>query len=58
MENDALNNSPSPQDSTGRTPEKIGSKANVNINAKHYKKIGCPIYELDTSLQQQKSYYK
>ena len=58
MANDAMNNSPSLQDINRRTPEQIFSKTNANMNAKHFKPCGCPVYVLDSALQQNSPYQK
>ena len=58
LANEALKNSPSPQDSARRTPEQIFSKTNVNINAKHFKPFGCQVYALTSVLQTNKPHHK
>ena len=58
LANDALNNSPSPQDKARRTPEQIFAKSNVVPNAKHYKPFGCPVYVLESALQNLKTFHK
>ena len=58
LANNFLNNSPSPHDSARRTSEKIFSKPRVNINIKHYKPFGCPLFILDTALQLNNSHQK
>lgn len=50
LANDALNNSPSPQDKAIQTPDQIFARTNVVPNAKHYKPFGCPIYVLKNAL--------
>ena len=58
LANDALNNSPSPQDKARRTPEQIFARSNVVPNAKHYKPFGCPVYVLESALQNLKPCHK
>ena len=58
MVNDALNKYPIPQESTRRTPDQTFPKTNLNINTKHYKSCGWPVYLLDANLQQNNQHHK
>ena len=58
LANDALNNSPIPQDSSRRTPEQIFSKTNEKIHAKYYKIFGCIVFVLDSAQQLNNPYHK
>ena len=58
LANEAFNNLSSPQDSARRTSEKIFSKTNVNINTKHFKPFGCPMYVLPAALQTNNPHHK
>lgn len=35
-----------------------GSWLNININAKHWKPFGCPVYVLESALQANQPYHK
>ena len=58
MANDALNNSPSPQDKARRSPEQVFSKTVVHVNSKHYHPFGCPAFVLENELQGNKPFHK
>lgn len=50
LANDALNDSPNPEEKARRIPEQIFTRTNVMPNAKHYKIFRCPIYVLESAL--------
>ena len=56
--NDAINASPSMQDPKRRSPLQLFSGSDVNINQKHWKPFGCPIYVLEDGLQSNKPWHK
>ena len=56
--NEALDNSPIPQNSSRGTLELKFSETKVNISAKHYKLFGCPVFVLDSALQLNKPRHK
>jgi hypothetical protein len=56
--NHVLNATPNLQDAGNLTPEQIFSGSKVNINPKHYRPFGCPVYVLDSNLQQKKPHSK
>ena len=58
LANDALNNSPNPSDKDRRSAENIFSGTNTLINAKHFKPFGCPVYVLDSKLQNNNPHHK
>ena len=50
MGNEAINDTPSLQDKARRSPRQIFTGTMININPKHYKPFGCPVYVLDNAL--------
>lgn len=59
MANDIINNTPRLQDKENQEPINIFSQTrNININSKHWKPFGCPVYVLDSNLQGQKPFHK
>ena len=52
MANDVLNETPSLQDKERRTPLQLCSQSNVTTNSKHWKPFGCPVYVLESALQE------
>lgn len=58
LANNANNTSLSPHDKARRSPEQIFSNTQAIINAKNYKPFGCPVYVLDSELQQMKPFNK
>ena len=58
MANEALNNTPSLHDKHHWTPMQVFTSKQVNINAKHYKPFGCPIFVLDAALQTSQTFHK
>jgi hypothetical protein len=58
MANEIINNSPSLKDKERRTPYQIFSSTSVNINIKHWKPFGCPVYVLEGDLQTGKPHHK
>ena len=48
---DVLNETPSFQDPNRRSAQQIFAVTKVNPNSKHWKRFGCPVYVLDSSLQ-------
>ena len=53
-----INVSPSMQDPKRQSPLQIFTRSNVDINKKHYKPFGCPVYVLDKKLQSGKKIEK
>jgi hypothetical protein len=51
MANYVLNKTPNMQDKMKRTAQQIFSQTNVQVNPKHWKPFGCPIYVLDSKIQ-------
>ena len=58
MANEAVNNCPSLQDETRRSPLQIFTKSKVAMNPKHFQTFGCPVYVLDNDLQQNAPFHK
>ena len=56
--NDAINEVPNLQHKSKLSPANLFSKALVNPNPKHYRPFGCPVYVLDSELQEGKPYHK
>lgn len=56
--NDSYNISPSLQDPEHRTPKQLFENTIVEINPKHNKPFGCPVYVLDPQLQDGKPLHK
>ena len=55
---EVINNSPNMQDKRRRTPNEIFTKTKVAINIKHFQTFGCPVYVLESELQDLKPYHK
>jgi hypothetical protein len=51
MANDVLNETPNMQDKIKRTAQQIFSQTNIQVNPKHWKPFGCPVYVLDSKRQ-------
>jgi hypothetical protein len=51
MANNAINEAPNLKDKEGRSPLQIFSRTDINLNVKHWKPFGCPVYVLDSALQ-------
>jgi hypothetical protein len=51
MANKVLNETPQMQDPAKRTAHQIFLNTSVQINPKHWKPFGCPVYVLDKGLQ-------
>ncbi len=51
MANDVLNETPNLKDKSKRTAQQIFSNTNVQVNPKHWKPFGCPVYVLDSKIQ-------
>ncbi len=49
--NDVLNETPHLQDKSNRMAQQIFSGTLVQMNPKHWKHFGCPVYVLDKNLQ-------
>jgi hypothetical protein len=58
MANDVLNEAPSLRIASRKSPLQVFADTNVNPNAKHWKPFGCPVYVLDSALQQGKIHHK
>ena len=59
MATDAINNTPRMQDHEQREPVNIFSQTEqVQINSKHWKPFGCPVYVLDNVLQTGQTFHK
>jgi hypothetical protein len=58
MANDVLNETPSLRIATRQSPLQVFADTKVNPNAKHWKPFGCPVYVLDSNLQQGKIHHK
>ena len=56
--NTVHNYTPSLKRKDGKSPAQLFSNTNVNIHVKHWVPFGCPVYVLDSALQNQKSYNK
>ena len=56
--NDCINAAPNMQHSKCPSPTQLFAKTMVNINKKHWKPFGCPVYVLDESLQTGKPFNK
>ena len=56
--NDCINAAPNMQHSKYLSPTQLFAKMMVNINKKHWKPFGCPVYMLDESLQTGKPFNK
>ena len=56
--NDCLNAAPNMQQPSKRSPLQLFSNTPVNVNRKHWKPFGCPVYVLDEALQGNKPYHK
>ena len=52
--NEIFNITPNLQDPAGRSPLQVFSDSPVDVNVKHYKPFGCPVYVLDPSIQEGK----
>jgi hypothetical protein len=57
MVNDSINAVPSFQNAEQKTPQQMFAGTSVNINPKHWKPFGCPVYVLDTVLQSSHSIF-
>ena len=55
---DAINHTPSMQDSERRSPIEIFSNSKVATNPKHWKPFGCPTYVLANELQGNRPFHK
>ena len=58
MANEIYNNTPSLQNDSYNTPMQSVSSSDVEINQKHYKTFGCPVFVLKRKLQEGKPYPK
>jgi hypothetical protein len=58
MANLVLNNTPNMQDTNKRTTQQMFDTTTTNINQKHWKLFGCPIYVLNNALQQGTIHHK
>ena len=58
MANDAFNNSPNMRQKDKRSPLQTFTNTNVSVNTKHWKHFGCPVYVLETELQQTLPFHK
>lgn len=58
MANMVLNETPNMKDDKKRTPQQVFSGTATNINAKHWKPFGCPVYVLNTALQKGQPHHK
>ena len=59
MANDAIDHAPNLKDKEKREPINIFLQTEgVNINSKHWKPFGCPVYVLDNALQQKHPFHK
>ncbi|GFH52929.1 hypothetical protein CTEN210_09405 [Chaetoceros tenuissimus] len=56
--NNAINHTPNMKDNDKRSPYQIFTDTKVNVNPKHFKPFGCPVYILENELQQNKPYHK
>ena len=56
--NDCINAAPNMQNINHKSPTQLFTKTMVNINKKHWKSFGCPVYVLDESLQTGKPFNK
>ena len=56
--NDCINASPNMQQPNKMSPLQLFSKTPVNVNRKHWKPFGCPVYVLDEALQGNKPFHK
>ena len=56
--NDCINAAPNMQNIKHQSPTQLFTKTMVNINKKHWKPFGCPVYVLDESLQTGKPFNK
>ena len=56
--NDALNEVPNPKLTSKLAPLNLFSRNEVSTNAKHWKPFGCPVYVLDSELQEGKPHHK
>ena len=56
--NDCINAAPNMQHTNCPSPTQLFTKTKVNINKKHWKPFGCPIYVLDENLQAGKPFNK
>ena len=51
MANDSINRAPLLKNEEGKSPQQLFDNSDVEINPKHYKPFGCPVYVLDQRLQ-------
>lgn len=58
MANIVINETPNLQDKAKRTPQQVFSSTTTNVNAKHWKPFGCPVYVLHNALQKGQSQHK
>ena len=58
MANECFNNMLLLKEKQGLTPFQIFGKTKVNINPKHFKPFGCPVFILENSLQSNSPYHK
>jgi hypothetical protein len=58
MTNLVLNNTPNMQDTEKCTTQQMFDATNTNINPKHWKPFGCPIYVLHNALRQGTLHHK
>ena len=56
--NDCINAAPNMQNIKCQSPTQLFAKTIVNINKKHWKPFGCPVYILDERLQAEKPFHK
>ncbi|KAI2497837.1 hypothetical protein MHU86_16671 [Fragilaria crotonensis] len=56
--NEAINHTPSMQDTHRRSPMEIFSNSKVATNPKHWKPFGCPTYVLSNELQSNRPFHK
>eukprot|EP00978_Attheya_sp_CCMP212_P041077 scaffold231074_cov49-Attheya_sp.AAC.1 len=57
MANDSINAVPSFQNVERKTPQQMFAGTSVNVDPKHWKPFGCPVYVLDTALQSSHSIF-
>ena len=56
--NETFNAIPSLKDAERRSPLQMFARTEVNINRKHWKPFGCPVYTLEEELQARKPWHK
>ena len=58
MASNIMNETPNLQHEKKLSPSQVFTNTNVNINPKHIKPFGCPVYVLDNALQQGNIHHK